>query len=436
MAILETGSASANGDSAAPSITHGLTINSGDVVVIFINSNGTPTCADNNGANPFVEAWDAVGAGTSQAQAVYTRVAGASEPATYSFTLSVGGRWSLICRVFSGVDNTTVWDNAPAVGRIAGGGAGTTLTAPSMTTLANGAMGLIFCGIDAGTGTFSGQTNGYITEVETGANNPAGSYIREWATAGATGTTAVTSSVDTGWDIMQVALNPAAGGPTPSITSINGGADITSGDTGVVIVGTDFEVSQGTGGVTQEAIAVTETAWSDTSITINTITIENEVARYGSNDFIVTNNTGNSDTLAATVVPPLGYDYVNLVAPLATAGARLTAIADLAGTDQVRYQDVLWQGGSPTSYTVLVNSDGSFDIGNGPVTDGSYTFNARAEDGTGWGTAADQTVTFSGGVIVDETVIIDGVTVNFPVTITDGVRCRNATWFGRPKWKV
>jgi len=50
MAISRVGTASADGSSTAVSVTHGLTILSGDVIVAGIHVNGNPTVTDNNGA--------------------------------------------------------------------------------------------------------------------------------------------------------------------------------------------------------------------------------------------------------------------------------------------------------------------------------------------------------------------------------------------------
>jgi hypothetical protein len=71
----------------------------------------------------------------------------------------------------------------------------------------------------------------------------------------------------------------------------------------------------------------------------------------------------------------------------------------LATSDQVRYENILYDGATPTAYGVSVADTGIFTISGGPP-DGTYTFEVRVNDGTGWGAAADQTVVIntSGGV--------------------------------------
>ena len=114
--ISETGSATSTGGSTPASITHGLTINANDVIVamIHVNTNSTDI-SDNNGAFPFIEQVEEVNGGTSSRYAIYYRVAGASEPASYSFDLGGSWAWSMQIRVFSGVDTASVWDVAPSL---------------------------------------------------------------------------------------------------------------------------------------------------------------------------------------------------------------------------------------------------------------------------------------------------------------------------------
>jgi len=182
-----------------------------------------------------------------------------------------------------------------------------------------------------------------------------------------------------------------AGGP--SITSITDPA-ITG--VALTITGTAFEAVQGTGGVTQEQGAVivglTETAWSDTSITATSAVIEVTGLKYGSNTIKVTVDAGGNDTTTFVANPVADNSYIDLTS-IATAGDRITAIADLAIGDQIRYEALLQLEGVPTVYTVAVNADATFSV-DGSTLDGIYTFNIRAWDTSDqtWGTAADQTV--------------------------------------------
>ena len=214
MPIAETGSNKSTGTSQTPNITHGLTINSGDKVVITGNANASGNVwSDNNGSTPLTVDFGETGSGTNT-YAIMSRIAGASEPANYTFNLSGSSQaWSIIIRVFSGGHASTMWNVAPAAGTRASG-TGTTATSPNMTTTVAGAMGILFCSNDTATTTLSAPTNGYGTLVEHHTSRTQGSAIQVWPTATTVGTAAMTLSASQDWMIHQIALEPAAaGGP-------------------------------------------------------------------------------------------------------------------------------------------------------------------------------------------------------------------------------
>ena len=248
--ISETGSATSIGNSSAASITHGLTINADDVIVAMIAGNlAGLNFSDDNGATPFTEQFEETNGGTSSSYAIYYRVAGASEPATYSWTLGSSTDWSLQIRVFSGVDTSSVWDVAPSASTRSFDDTGTAnpAIAPTMTTSANGAMGIIAFFSDS-TATFSSPTNGYGTEVEPASSRAQASYIRTWASAGATGTSSATMSASNDWTAHQFALKP--GGVTPAGETMDmiegtggGGLDTGSGIDGSVTLSASANIS-------------------------------------------------------------------------------------------------------------------------------------------------------------------------------------------------
>jgi hypothetical protein len=165
-AISETGSATDVGGGTTASITHGQTIAANDVIVAMIHSNDAGNdVTDNNGAYAFAEEFEETNPGQTSSYAIYYRVAGASEPATYSWNINNDTEWSVQIRIFSGVDTASVWDVSPSVSTRSSAGSGTTATAPTMTTSNDGAMGIIAIFSDS-TETFSNPTNGYGTEVE------------------------------------------------------------------------------------------------------------------------------------------------------------------------------------------------------------------------------------------------------------------------------
>ena len=175
--------------------------------MVIHKNNTTGTITDNNGTTPFTESLQEATADTS-VYAILYRVAGSSEPSSYAWTATGSTAWSINLRVFSGVDNVNVWDVAPSTATRNTSTGSPTATAPTMTTVTNGAMGIAHFITDSGSVTYSGQTNGYGTEVEAGSGQAQASYIRIWATAGSTGTTAGTLSATNDWVAHQFALRP------------------------------------------------------------------------------------------------------------------------------------------------------------------------------------------------------------------------------------
>lgn len=170
------------------------------------------------------------------------------------------------------------------------------------------------------------------------------------------------------------------------------GIDLCVHGSACTITGTGFGASQGT--ITLDGASQTITAWSDTSATF---TVDRGNSRYGG----VTVTLFNSDMTSfdsasapgATLAPPAGWDYVGLLDPLASSGLRLTAIADLAGGDQVAYGNVQGSGSIVTGVAgVEVYTDAS------TASDEWVTaFDSEAHDGVEWGPVATQRIGVSVG---------------------------------------
>jgi hypothetical protein len=211
MAITVVGSFTNDGSGTAISVTHGLTIQSGDWVMIWVSGNGNRTFVDNNGGSSFSEQLD--NNTSTGGKALYYRTAGGSEPSSYAFTMSGIDRWNLTGLVLRGVDTASPFDVAPDAGAgTSASGTGATLTVPSITIATAGAMGFMYGTVDNATATFSSPTNGYTDEIERGAGQVAALYRQIWASTGATGTAAITQSSASAWWTSHYAVKPAAGG--------------------------------------------------------------------------------------------------------------------------------------------------------------------------------------------------------------------------------
>jgi hypothetical protein len=227
MAIAEVGNATSKASSTTPTITHGLTILAGHVIIVCLHCDGvSPTSdpADNNGATPFTLAYQAGTPDTSR-YSIWYRVAGSGEPATYKWTKTSASGWSIALRVFSGVD-ATVWDVTPGADT---GATGTSASpsAPSVTITTDGSLGIAAFFVDSSSLTFSSPTNDYGSEVEpvAGGRNEA-CYTKPALAPGATGATGVTMSGSDDWAAQQFALKPDG---STFIPTRSGGAGIGSG---------------------------------------------------------------------------------------------------------------------------------------------------------------------------------------------------------------
>lgn len=211
--ISEVGSATTSGSGSAVSITHGITILEGDVVLAFVSAN-TATGVDiddNNGSTPFTYPVSRISValvGADNYILIGARVSAGSEPSAYAWTNNAGLDWTVIVRVFRGVAYS-IWEVMPEAANLVSSGAdGTTATSASIVTATPNSLGVLQTFTDSGV-TFSGQTQSYVTEVESGHTqvNQA-SYIKQIATPGTAPAASVTLSGSNDWEIYQFALKP------------------------------------------------------------------------------------------------------------------------------------------------------------------------------------------------------------------------------------
>lgn len=230
MAIAITGSSkNSNASTASATVTHGLTINENDVVLAFISCNYVVTASDDNGAYTFTKDFEA-GWLSSATFSVFSRVAGSSEPSSYSFDIGGNNRWSLILLVVSGVDTASIWDVAPLLSNYNETGGGTTMSTTSINTLTDGALALILGGVDGGSATtFSAPTNGFSIVDQASPNQSSVVLSKPMPTAGAVGATSTTVSVSESHNSFMMALAEGAASATLTVNeaSISPGGSVT-----------------------------------------------------------------------------------------------------------------------------------------------------------------------------------------------------------------
>lgn len=191
------GQASNSGTGTSLTVTHGLSIAEGDLVLIIANQNGGNTL-DDDPSYPFTAGLYAENPNTKSISiGIYYRVAGASEPATYTFSSSYSDSWTMFCVVLRGANNTTIWDVQPSMSNVNYEESQTTLDAPSIDTNYDNSMVFYTVFTDGwGTGyTHSSPTNGFGNLLEASGQPGATCLTRKvQSTAGTVGATQTTLS--------------------------------------------------------------------------------------------------------------------------------------------------------------------------------------------------------------------------------------------------
>ena len=263
-------------------------------------------------------------------------------------------------------------------------------------------------------------------------------------------TTAITGITQANPAVVSV-VNTYSGGETISIKDIvgmvelNGGNYKVSNPTGTTIElqdldGNDVDSSGYTaytsGGTAGEAGGVITT--DQTSGTFDIWFFDPVGFSWERFNVSANSPSAGSDTISATVIPATNNSYVNLSGTLASSGDRITAIPDLVAGDQLRYQSILYDGATPTSYAVTVFIDGTYSITGGPIPSGTYTFEVAAWDDSDdtWSAGVNQTVviqagqTGSGTLVSQESVLTvdaDVIVKAEPVTLTAAAASLSAT---------
>ncbi len=214
-----TNGATNSGNDAAPTITHGLTINEGDFVVLVVHSNNT------SAISPSGLTWDERQQGTASGEtnriAMYTRVAGASEPATYNFT-SGSAEWRVTMQVFTTGGGTPVVDLAAS--SITNSSSATNLVcdASNGRTVADNSLSIVWGGKDnrAAGGPYNSANNSFVGAVGDTEDQMAGQAYRIVTTG--LSLPSVTISSDSTSDVtgsIHISFVLVGGATVPSITA-------------------------------------------------------------------------------------------------------------------------------------------------------------------------------------------------------------------------
>lgn len=136
-----------SGGDTAMTIAAPTGIQSGDVIIFWSVINGTPTVTDNNGETPVTQTLLRSFSTSGGEYFLGYRVAGASEPASYAWTLDSSQRYSMCMSVYRGVDTTVIYDVTPSASTETIE-SDTTVATASITPGVAGAMAITACGVD------------------------------------------------------------------------------------------------------------------------------------------------------------------------------------------------------------------------------------------------------------------------------------------------
>lgn len=229
MAVSWVGGAGASDASSATlTVTHGQTINENDIIVVACHANSTSANWAGDATYTFTRQYQETNpTADTSVYAIFYRVAGASEPVSYTFdTQTTADRVQLSLGVFSGGNTSTIWDITPSDSTryYSGDGthsAGITANSPSMTTTEADTFGIVISLRDS-SASYTGVGNSYTNEVVAGTPQQSiYMWSRAWASAGATGDTTSTLSSSDEWVSHQFAVAPAASGVTIAVPLMN-----------------------------------------------------------------------------------------------------------------------------------------------------------------------------------------------------------------------
>lgn len=100
----------------APSVSAPTGTATGDLVIVYLHGNGTGTCSDNNGGNPFTLDYQRTESVSGSIFCVFSRIIGGDTAGPYNFTISASSsRTTVYALAFSDPNPTAIYDVAPSV---------------------------------------------------------------------------------------------------------------------------------------------------------------------------------------------------------------------------------------------------------------------------------------------------------------------------------
>lgn len=309
MAIGYTGGTPDNGTGTTASVTHGLTINSGNEVFMAVNRNDDTAIDTPTG---FTQILQFTPTGETARVALFKKVAGGSEPATYSTGLNASSAWQAHVRVYT-VDQPLNINAAANSDTGTNGVADLIAGAVDGETISDGALSLLIAGKDnSGTVNYTGADNSYGNVIGDGNGRQTASAHRIYTTGetfsgNVTFTDDATPSPDFTYS-MHVSF--VEGAPARSITDIDTDNDVEPGQTGVVITTVSLDASPTTQTATLGGETITVTNWTATAVTVDIPADIDLQWGTATNQLALTDDTGTVTLDNVTLSIPTGWETV------------------------------------------------------------------------------------------------------------------------------
>jgi hypothetical protein len=148
MAFSFTGSATNGGLTGSGTITHGLTINQGDLVAMYVHTaSATIPVSIANGGAPWTRAQFT---NRTSGHTLWWKIAGPKEPATYDLITPGGPDWRICVQVFSTPDNYAEVDQAVIEDLFASADTGIVIQAADGAIIADDAVAIVAGGKNSG----------------------------------------------------------------------------------------------------------------------------------------------------------------------------------------------------------------------------------------------------------------------------------------------
>lgn len=210
MATTLRATSTASGATGAVSIAAPAGTAAGDLVIVevVVNAGVTNPPADNNTGTAFTDKGQSVEDTNGTILAVFARLIQGGDPSTYAFTNPANSRWSAIARAWQS-PHADLFDVAPAFATPIT--SGTSINAPSITTLTANAIHVCGAGPDGAGNSSTGTPAGY-TATTVNTNQAVASAYKVIAAAGATGAQTFTYTSSNSANAVSYAVKDVGGG--------------------------------------------------------------------------------------------------------------------------------------------------------------------------------------------------------------------------------